>query len=163
MYLRIVTKKQRDKVYKSLHLVESYRAKTPEGYKIRQRSLANFGNIDRITEKDIDNIFSGLCRIFGRSLEVSQGPSADEALEYGPIHALMHLWKELQWDNVISREAKKTKITFDLETHIRTLVLNRLLDPRSKLSLLDWLEHIFIPNVDRDETRYEHLLRAMDW
>ena len=164
MYLRIVTKKQNNKAYKFLHLVESYRVKTPEGFKVRQRSIANFGNINRIQDKDLDNIFSGLCRIFGRELPTSkQVPFADEALSYGHIHALLHIWKELKWDQVIAKEAKKSKTEFDLEKHIKVLVLNRLCDPKSKLALLDWLEHVYIPGVEHEEMRYENLLRAMDW
>ncbi len=165
MYLRISTRKRNGKTYKSLRLVESYRVKTEEGIKIRQRILANFGNLDRFTEKDIDNIFSGLCRIFGRPLpeNTSSAPTADEALEYGQIHALLHLWKELKWAQEIQRASRGSRVTFDLEQHIKTLVLNRLCDPCSKLALLDWLEQVYIPGVNREGMRYEHLLRAMDW
>ncbi len=130
---------------------------------MRRRILANFGNIERFGEKDIDNIFSGLCRIFGRTMEAPQRPEADEALEYGQVHALLHIWKALKWAQVIAGEARKSKTEFDLEKHVRTMVLNRLCDPCSKLALLDWLEHVYIPGVDRMEMRYEHLLRAMDW
>lgn len=45
---------------------------------------------------------------------------------------------------------------------IRTLVINRLSDPQSKIGVLRWLETAELPGVDREEVTYAHLLRAMD-
>lgn len=39
---------------------------------------------------------------------------------------------------------------------------NRLLDPMAKLHILDWMEGVYFPGIDRSQISYNHLLRAMD-
>jgi hypothetical protein len=163
MFVRIAEKKANNKVYRSLHIVQAYRAKG----KPRQRIIANFGNIERFKERDIDNIVDGLCKAFGRP-PLSGGAvplgvdNITQALDYGHLHAILHLWKELKWTQAIMEEARAAGHEFDLVAHLKTMVANRLLDPTSKLALLDWLEGVYLPGVDRSGIEYHHLLRAMD-
>ena len=49
---------------------------------------------------------------------------------------------------------------FDAEALIRTMVFNRLSDPRSKLGLLNWLQQVEMPGVT--EVSHQQLLRTMD-
>ena len=159
MYLRIAAKKKDGKEYKSLHLVESYR----DGDKVRQRIIANFGSIERFTQRDIDNIFEGLCRIFGRSKPTEEVARVDQALQYGEIHAIWQMWKQAGWAEIIKERAKKSALEFDVEKLLLAMVANRLSDLCSKLGILEWLEGVHIPGVEKSRVQYHQLLRAMDW
>jgi len=61
MYFRTTTRKRGDKIYQSLHLVESYRTK--EG-KVRQRILVNFGSASQYSRDQIKEIIRGLQKFY---------------------------------------------------------------------------------------------------
>lgn len=164
MFVKITEKKAGGKIYRSLHIVQAYR----EQGKPKQRIIANFGNIRHFKEKDIDKIIDGLCRVFNRPRPEGTTLPLDldkitQALDYGHIHAISHIWWEVKWREAIIEEGKGNKCEFDLDSHVKTMVINRLCDPTSKLRLLDWLEGVYLPGIDRTAIEYHNLLRAMDW
>jgi transposase len=158
MFPRVTKAKIGGKEYRHLKIIRTYRDKG----KVKQQVVASLGSLDEMSTGDIDNIINGLCRIFERPLPGGD-PLFEEALSYGDVHVILHLWKELRLAEVLKREAEKSRTQFDLEAHVKTLVVNRLSDPSSKLAALSWLEHAYLPGVNRDEMKYHHLLRAMDW
>ena len=157
MYIRVSGYKSGGKSYRHLKLVQAYR----DGRKVKQKIIANLGNLEKFSQQDIDNIFNGLCRAFERPLpgetEYINAPS------YGDVHVIVHIWHELKLAQIVARQASRSRTKFDLEAHIRTMVINRLCDPKSKLALLAWLEGVYLPGIDREGMKYHHLLRAMDW
>ena len=160
MYVRTVTSKQKHGTYRSLQIVESYRDRTKSKHPIT-RVIANLGQVDNITDRDVDNIINGICKAIGR-------PSSSEtnlecAWDFGHVFALLGIWKHLKIGTILKQKAEKTGQSFDLEAHIRIMVMNRLCDPTSKLGLLQWLEGVYLPGINRNEVEYRHLLRAMDW
>ncbi|MFQ6052472.1 MAG: IS1634 family transposase [Candidatus Hydrothermarchaeota archaeon] len=140
-------------------IAESYRN---EAGKPRQRILLHLGSADRFLEKDVDNLINGLLKVKGLTLE-ELDTGAERVASFGQIWALIKLWKDLKLTQAIAKAAKGRRIKFDLEGHIKSLVFNRLDDPGSKLRLLTWLEAVYIPGVDRENIRYEYLLRGMDF
>jgi transposase len=146
-------------VHTTYQIAESYR---DENGKIRQRILLHLGPADKFFEKDIDTLINGLLKAKGLTLEALDS-DIDNVKAFGHIWALMHLWKELKISQSIARARGKSKIEFDLDHHIKSLVFNRLDDPSSKLRLLTWLEVVYIPGIKREDIRYEYLLRAMDF
>ena len=62
MYFRTATRTKGDKLYQSLHLVESYRTRSG---KVRQRILINFGSAHRYTKQEVREIISALNKFFG--------------------------------------------------------------------------------------------------
>lgn len=159
MYVRESSSKRKGKVSRTFQIVESYR---DERGKVKQRTLLHLGPADKFLEKDVDNLINGLLKVKGLTLE-SLDSDIDEIKHFGQIYALIHLWKELKISQSIAKARSSNKIQFDLEKHIKSLVFNRLDDPSSKLKLLTWLETVHIPGINREEIRYEYLLRAMDF
>jgi len=160
MYVRTVPSKQKHGTYHSVQIVESYRDRAKSKYPIT-RILANLGQADKLTDRDVDNIINGLCKILGRP--TSEDATWESVWDFGHVFALLEIWKHLKIGTILKQKAKKTGQSFDLEAHIRLMVVNRLCDPTSKLGLLQWLEGVYLPGINRDEVEYHHLLRAMDW
>ena len=66
MFTRVATKKYKNKTYRSLHILESYRDE--EGHP-KQRMVANLGDPDRYSRADAERIIQGLRRHFGLAEE----------------------------------------------------------------------------------------------
>lgn len=161
MFARISTRKRGDKVYQSLHIVESYR---DDAGKICQRLIANMGPMNQYQPEDIDKIVRGLKRLFGmaeRGEGLFLGPA--ESLDLGGAFVAMRLWDQMHWTPILKRHLDRTRYRFDVVSNIKTLVANRLLDPSSKLHILDWMKGTFLPGVDRNAVSYMHLIRSMDF
>jgi len=160
MYVRVVTSKQKHGTYHSVQIVESYRDAKKSKHPIT-RVIAHLGQVDNLTDRDVDNVINGLCKAIGRPS--SSDTTLECAWDFGHVFALLGIWKHLKIGTLLKQKAEKTGQSFDLEAHIRLMVLNRLCDPTSKLGLLQWLEGVYLPGIHRDEVEYHHLLRAMDW
>lgn len=65
------------------------------------------------------------------------------------------------WIMNSSKILKESDITFDLESYLKLMVLNRLCDPSSKLGILEWIKGVYFPSLSEPE--YHKLLRTMDW
>jgi transposase len=160
MYVRIVTSKQRHGTYKSVQIVESYRDPKKSKHPIT-RVIAHLGQVDKLTDRDVDNIISGVCKAIGRPTD--KETALECAWDFGHVFALIEIWKELKVATILKQKADRSAQSFDLEAHIRLMVINRLCDPRSKLAVLEWLQGVYLPGLDREKIDYHHLLRAMDW
>ena len=160
MYVRIVTSKQKHATYRSVQIVESYRDRKKSKHPIT-KIIANLGPVDKLTERDVDNINNGVCKAIGRP--AAKESCLETAFDFGHIYAVLEIWKQLKIGAILKKKAEKNGQSFDLEDHIKVMVTNRLCDPRSKLGLIQWLEGVYFPGIDRDRMEYHHLLRAMDW
>jgi len=158
MYVRVVTSKQKHKTYRSVQIVDSYRDPSKSPHPIT-KVIAHIGQVDALSDRDVDNIIKGICKAVGRP--TAEDASVESAQDFGHVFAVSEIWKKLGIDRVLRREAEHSGQTFDLEAHIRLMVTNRLCDPCSKLGLLQWLEGVHFPGVGSVD--YHHLLRAMDW
>ena len=160
MFVRAATSLQRGKTYRSVQICESWRDPAWGG-KPRTRIVAHVGRMDRFRPQDVDSIIQGLLRVFGR-------PSAKdtevlEGKDFGHIYALEEIWKKVGLCEILSRHAAQRGHEFDLAGHVKLMVFNRLCDPCSKLSLLEWAQGVHVPGLDTSKLEYHHLLRAMDW
>lgn len=159
MYIRKSSSTRNGKTYTTAQIVEGYRT---EDSKSRQRILYNLGSVEKLLDRDVDNLINGLLRIKGQEV-----PKSDDTIlsarGFGHIWAMMMIWKELKISQSLRKAARKSKTEFDLVSHIQTMVMNRLDDPKSKLGLLTWLEGVYLPTIDRKSITYSHLLRAMDF
>jgi transposase len=160
MFVRVATSRQRGKTYRSVQICESWRDPA-RGGKPRTRIIAHVGQLDRFRPQDVDSIIQGLLRVFGR-------PSAKdtevlEGKDFGHIYALEEIWKKVGLCEILCRHAAQSGHEFDLAGHVKLMVFNRLCDPCSKLSLLEWAQGVHVPGLDASKLEYHHLLRAMDW
>lgn len=160
MFTRITSKKYKNKVYRSLHVLESYRDQDGRN---RQRLVANLGDPGQYTAKDVGNVIQGLKKLFEIDDEPKESGGTTVTMSLGGAHAIFHLWERLGWTRVIRRQLARDRFKFDVIANIKTLVTHRLLDPGSKLSILDWIESVYLPGVPMKEITYNHLLRAMDF
>ena len=156
MYVRVIRSGPR----RYVRLVEGYR--DADG-RVKQRTVANLGRADQLSDDEVDGIIEGLQRAVGRSPDEDGGPEFRRARAFGDLWALHQLWHELGLDQALRKALRSSRREFDAEGLIRAMVFNRLAEPRSKRGVLDWLqEDVSLPGLDAERLHHEHLLRAMD-
>jgi transposase len=159
MFFRATTRRRGDKVYQSLHLVESYRSK--EG-KVRQRILVNFGAVHKYTPVQVEEIIQGLKKFFHLEAPAPEVVPPKASQDFGATYAIFRLWEQLGWTQVFQYYLRKRRHDFDVVGNLKVMVANRLLDPLAKLHILDWMEGVYFPGLDREQIDYNHLLRTLD-
>lgn len=70
------------------------------------------------------------------------------------------IWKKLSLDKVLDSVKSKYKISFDFNNSVKLMLLNRLIEPKSKMSLLEWKEKVYSNNFDKIEL--QDLYRSLD-
>lgn len=160
MYFRTATRKKGNKVYQSLHLVESYRTK---GGKVRQKIIINFGPAHRYTKEEVQQIIGALTKFFNIEQPTPESIVPEASQDFGGTYVIFRIWEQLDWTEVFKRHLKGRRYDFDVIANLKVLVANRLLDPMAKLHILDWMEGVYFPGIDRAQIDDNHLLRAMDF
>jgi len=148
--------------YRYLQLCESYRNDKGEP---RTRVVANFGRVDKLDAKKIDQTITALLK-YASSPAVIHPPAETEygrVRDLGNILALEHLWNRLLLGQKIRATLKDTRVEFNVPDMVKVMVLNRACDPYSKLGVMRWLSTVHIPGLKSEEVDYQHLLRAMDY
>ncbi|MBK1730146.1 IS1634 family transposase, partial [Halorhodospira halophila] len=129
-----------------VRLVEGYR---DDNGRVKQRTVANLGRADQLSDDEVDGLIKGLQRAVGRSERRSAEPEFQRARAFGDLWALHQLWQELGLDEALRKALRSSRREFDAEALIRAMVFNRLAAPRSKRGVLDWLqEDVSLPGVD---------------
>jgi len=160
MYLRTTTRKRGDKTYQSLHLVESVR--TRDG-KVRQKIIVNFGPAHKYSAEQVQGMIGAFKRFFEIEDRAPEPVSPEISQDFGATYATFRIWEKLGWTKIVEKYLKDRRFDFEVIPNLKVLVANRLLDPMAKLHILDWMEGVCFPGIDRDEIAYNHLLRAMDF
>lgn len=165
MFLKEVRINRKEKVYRYLRLLESYRQKG----KVKQRVLASFGNLDTLGEDTLNNLANALIAFANRkkksdpSLSLNNVPLSNRVFAYGDCLLIEHLWQKLNLSTLISQCLSQRKFTFALPLAVLVMVINRLLGPKSKLSVERWQKKIFLPSLKSSPSlEYNHFLRALD-
>jgi transposase len=140
MFPRTKTFKKNGHTYEYLVISESiYKA----GKGSTTRDIANLGNVTHFTSQDIRDIIDGLIKIF--QLE-DYCPTQDvemlEALEHGSIIFWQHIWEKLGLDQTIEHAVSKRdrRITLEVSKYVQMMVINRCIDPLSKLAVTRWYQ-----------------------
>lgn len=139
MFARIKTIKQNGKIYEYLVISESYR----KNGKSTTRDIANLGNVKKFGTRDIKSIISGIAKLYDmKKYELSDEVVILDSLEYGSIILWRKLWKQMGISKIINKLHKKKypKVEMDLAKYIEMMVVNRCIDPSSKLGIIRWLE-----------------------
>ena len=160
MYLRTTTRKRGDKTYQSLHLVESVR--TRQG-KVRQNIIVNFGPAHKYSTEQVLGMIDAFKRFFKIEDHAPEPASPEISQDFGATFAIFRIWEKLGWTKIIEKYLRGRRFDFDVIANLKALVANRLLDPMAKLHILDWMEGVYFPGIDRRQIDYNHLLRAMDF
>lgn len=124
-----------------LQIIESYRDKR----KIKQRVLVNLGRADILADKGLENIVASLNKFVkkGRSkLRDISSMKENRRVNYGYI-AFKNLWNKFSLSNLLTNLIRKRKIQFNFIEIVFSLVVNRLLNPSSKLYHYQHLDRYF--------------------
>lgn len=162
MYIRLSTKRSQGATYQYLQLCESFRNDKGEP---RTRVVANFGRVDKLDAKKIDQTISALLKYASSPMLLSQPAQTQygRVRDFGNILALEHLWDRLQLHQTITANLKENRVEFSVADMVKVMVLNCACDPHSKLGVMRWLGTVHIPGLKSEEVDYQHLLRAMDY
>lgn len=135
MFPRIVKHQKNDKKYEYLVISRSVR----KNGKSTTEDIINLGNIKNFKHCDIDNLVDGFIRIFqldnyflGKDTEVL------ESLTYGPIIVWQKLWQKMNLSKLISKHIKHSKVEIPVEKYVQLMVINRCIEPLSKLGITRW-------------------------
>ena len=158
MFPRIKSFKNKDgSIRHYLYLAETKRI----AGRVKQVITANFGRLDE-ADKNLPDIIEKLSR-FTKKLKVinlSRDMKSDWVKEYGSIIIFRRVWERLGIDIHIKKYLSKRKIGFDAEALIYTMVLNRLMEPKSELAIHDWSKSLYGIKPPKDLNRW---YRALDF
>ena len=170
MYFRDSTRRYKDRISHSLQLVECYRH--PETRRPTTRVLASLGDLTKLDEGKRMALVVSLARALGvldlvkfSSEEIAladMGAATARTRSVGAMWAILEVMRQLHIPQVWEELTSGRKNHRSLTRHLTALLCNRLDDPGSKLSLLNWLETVLIPGIDPDDITYQGLLRTMD-
>jgi transposase len=134
IFLRTV-KNNEGKQY--LRIVESYR----ENGKTKQKIIANLGRVDLISVKEAENIIKKLEVIFGikEGLKIAEIEEEPEKKNYGIKAIVDRLFKKYDMEGFFKNIDEKTR--FDVQELLKVMVMNRILEPKSKLGIFNDLEY----------------------
>ncbi len=140
MFPRIMSVRKPNKTYQYLVISESVRI---QGKGSTTRNIANLGNIEKFQSQDIASLIDGLIRLFELDrYALSEDIEILESLEHGTIVLWRKLWEELGLSEIIARQVrvKEKQVALEVEKYIELMVVNRCVDPLSKLGATRWVE-----------------------
>ena len=134
-----------------LSLCESYR---DENGKPKRRRLFRLGKDDSILREKMKSLAPKINKIAGLEdvIDLDKDISAQWSKSIGPRLVFRKLWDDLGFNEIF--EGKYYEEIF-------MLVVNRLCDPRSKLSCMDWKETIYEPLWNN--IKLHNLYLGLDW
>jgi len=155
MFIRVVKSKNHEYV----KVVENYR----EDGKVKQKVIANLGKLEDISQREAENIASKLLLLAKSKKAVSQEKSLPELEEldrynYGYV-VYRKLWNRFKLDEILDKLVENREIEYDFKSVIFSMVVDRLLKPKSKLALVENKEDYF--NIN-NELQLNHIYRSLD-
>ena len=172
MFPRISKSTKNGKSYEYLVISESIHV---TGKGSTTRNIANLGNIKRFSRQDVANLIDGFVRIF--KLEkycLSEDVQILESLEHGSIIFWQKIWDDLGLSKIIKNQVKlkDKRIKLEVDKYVQMMVVNRCVDPLSKLGVTRWIERTCYKEMagykplDFDVTYFyrsmDHLLSVKD-
>ena len=166
MFPRVITEKRNTTSYEYLVISESVRIK---GKGSTTRNIARLGNIKKFRKHDIENLIDGLIKIFQiDTYGLSQEIEIIESLEHGSIIFWRKLWNMLGLSSIIKSFFKKSKnrLAIRAEKYIEMMVINRCIEPLSKLGGSRWVERTSYSKMkgySNLSLHVENFYRSMDY
>ncbi len=157
MFPRIKSFKNKDgSIRHYLYLVETKRISG----RVRQVITANFGRLDE-ADKNLADIIEKLSKFTKRIkiIDLSKDISSNWVKEYGSVIVFRRLWENLKLGISLKKHLRMRKIAFDTEKLIYTMVLNRLMEPKSELATHNWSKSLYGITPPKDLNQW---YRALD-
>jgi transposase len=165
MFPRIVKVRKNNKSYQYLVISESVRLNG----KSATRNIANLGNVERIPADQIAHLIDGLIRLFELETHaLSEGIEILESLEYGSIIFWQKLWSKMALSQIIAQAIAQEAphVALEVERYIQIMVVNRCVDPLSKLGATRWVERTCFKRMKGFadlSLDVNHFYRSMDY
>ena len=155
MFIRVVKSKNQEYI----KIVENYR----EDGKVKQRVVANLGKVENISAREAENIASKLLLLSNSKKDIVEDratPSIEELdrYNYGYI-VYKKIWNRFKLDNILDKLVEDREIQYEFKSVVFSMVVDRLLKPKSKLALVENKEEYFHIN---DDLHINHLYRSLD-
>jgi len=126
-----------------IRLVENYR----EDGKVKQRFLATLGRVDQISKQQALNMIEKLRAWYDVDDVVNMSNVESNVIKnYGAKLVVDKLFEEYELDEYLTKVDKKVR--YDLESMIKLMVMNRLLEPKSKLGIYNELDYYGFKEVE---------------
>lgn len=159
MFLRLKHFKNKDGSTRSyLQLVENIRV----GNKTRQKVLVNLGRVDDLQNSgQIDRLIESLRNFSMKEWIRKEALNVNQTYLWGPVIIFEQLWKELGIERVLKRLLGDTEAVSDYVEAIFAMVLNRLIEPRSKRGVDKWVAKVYRPEFE--QLSLQHYYRGLDY
>jgi hypothetical protein len=157
MFFRKVTSKSNGKEYVYVKLIENYR----EGNKVKQRVIANLGNIEDLTPDKVHSLISGLARICGLEPEPQDTFETKKVLKFGEVLALHKVWESLGISKII-QEMMGSEKPAAIPLLVELMVINQVIKPNNNKALSDWYHCLYLPQLEGRNLSTDHFSRALD-
>jgi len=166
MFPRIVKSNKTSGSYEYLVISES--VWTGNG-KSTTKNIATLGNIKNFSKENIKGLIDGLIRLFEiEDYALSDQIEVQESLEHGNIILWRALWKRMKLSHLIKSllSQKESRIKIDVEKYIEIMVVNRCVNPLSKLGVTRWIDttcYKIMKGYSELETDVEYYYRSMNY
>jgi len=160
VFARILKQKNKDGTLRQYFLLcKAIR----QGKKIKQVTVANLGRLDENGMlANAEGIIEKLLTVQKKYQLIEQSKSllAHSAKTYGPVVVFESLWKELGIGAALDRLIEDSNVTSQVNEALFCIVLNRLLEPHSKLGTFRWKETVY--RKAWEDLELQHFFRSMD-
>lgn len=166
MFPRVKKSTKKSGTYEYLVLSESVRDRVGRS---TTKDIANLGNITKFDKATVRSLIDGLIRLF----EIEEYGLADQveilqSLEYGSVVLWRALWKRMRLGKTIAEEVKReeSRISIDVAKYVELMVVNRCVNPLSKLATSRWVEttcYSAMAGYDGLPREVEYFYRSMDY
>lgn len=155
MFIRVVKSKNQEYI----KIVENYR----EDGKIKQRVVANLGKVENISAREAENIASKLLLLSNSKKDIVEDratPKIEELDRYNYGYIIYKkIWNRCKLDDILDKLVEDREIQYEFKSVVFSMVVDRLLKPKSKLALVENKEEYFHIN---DDLHINHLYRSLD-
>ena len=107
------------------------------------KNIANLGNVKRLKPQDLSNLIDGLIKIFRmEEYSLSEDVEIIESLEHGSIIFWKKIYDNLELSKMIKSQIRlrNKRILLEVEKYIEMMIINRCINPLSKLGITRWIE-----------------------
>lgn len=158
MFFRKVTSKSNGKEYTYLKLIENYR----DGKKVKQRVIANFGSLDKLTPDKVNGLIKGLSRICGLP-DYTKRLETKKILRYGEVLAIHKAWQLLGAEQIINKVVDSSSDDgINIALLVELMAINQIIKPQHKQAISDWYRCLYLPELEGKELSPHHFYRALD-
>ncbi len=155
MFIRVTKSKN----HKYLKLVKNYR----EDGKVKQKVIANLGKLDDISVTEAENIAAKLLLLANSKKSIVQNrdlPQLEELDRYNYGYVVYKkIWNRFKLDDILDKLVEDKEIEYDFKSIVFSMVIDRLLKPKSKLALFENREDYF--NIN-SKLKLHQIYRSLD-